>query len=416
MEGAYGVVTRKSSSSESLRFAAWRIDLHDGGMPQIKTFKGLNNTSDSLALGLEWLVQADNVNITDKGKLKKREGYTLKQSGSFTGAYTTLDYQRMYLVDGGSLRTYDGTVLKTGISSAPMYWTEINDQVFFNNGTERGIILPDNTVIEWDWPVPTAMAASVGTGSLPAGMYQACCTYTLPDGRMTGAGDVCELTLVEGQSLVLSNIPHVAGYKTNVFIAPANSDVFSLAWGGLTASTAQVWNASPDDLGFDLMTAVIDPLPRGADIVQEWMGRMYAAQYFPSEDYTAVWFSQPLGFHLFDLAKDLLMVPGHVLMLAPTDTALIVGTESRIYAYADNKLTQLAPYGVVPGQHWSKDDAATLFWSVRGVCSALPFTNLTEQSVSVAPGVRAGGCLVRAGGQKRYLSVLQQGGSPFNAH
>jgi len=33
----------------------------------------------------------------------------------------------------------------------------------------------------------------------------------------------------------------------------------------------------------------------------------------------------------------------------------------------------------------------------------------------VAPGVRAGGCVVRTGGQKRYLSVLQLGGEAFNA-
>jgi hypothetical protein len=56
-----------------------------------------------------------------------------------------------------------------------------------------------------------------------------------------------------------------------------------------------------------------------------------------------------------------------------------------------------------------------LFWSLRGLCAALPFQNLTENQVSVAPGARAGGCLIQSGGQKRYLTVLQQGGQPFNA-
>jgi hypothetical protein len=45
----------------------------------------------------------------------------------------------------------------------------------------------------------------------------------------------------------------------------------------------------------------------------------------------------------------------------------------------------------------------------------MPFANLTEKQISVAPGVRAGGCIVNSGGQKRYLAVLQQGGSPYNA-
>ena len=142
---------------------------------------------------------------------------------------------------------------------------------------------------------------------------------------------------------------------------------------------------------------------------------MYAAQYFPTENQTVVWFSRPLGFHLFNLNQDFFMVPGHVHMLAPHKDALIVGTGERVFAYAGEKLSQLAQYGVVPGQHWSADDERIIFWTLRGVCAAMPFTNLMERSVSVAPGIKAGGTIVRQGGQKRYLAVLQQGGSAFNS-
>ena len=102
-------------------------------------------------------------------------------------------------------------------------------------------------------------------------------------------------------------------------------------------------------------------------------------------------------------------------MLADADSALIVGTTKGIHAYSADGLQELADYGVPKGQHWSTDGNRILFWTERGVCSAIPFTNLTEKYVSVAPGVRAGGCLVRSGGQKRYLSVIQQGGSAFNS-
>jgi uncharacterized surface protein with fasciclin (FAS1) repeats len=135
----------------------------------------------------------------------------------------------------------------------------------------------------------------------------------------------------------------------------------------------------------------------------------------PEVDQTAIWFSQPLGFHLFALSSDFFMVQGEVTMLAPTESALIVGSTNSVYSYNAEGLSKIADYGVVPGQHWSKDDNRILFWTTRGVCSALPFTNLTEKNVSVAPGVRAGGCLVRTGGQKRYLSVIQQGDSAFNS-
>ncbi len=382
-------------------------------MPKIKYFKGLNNVGDPLRMGLGWLAQADNVNVTDTGALVKRDGYSQLQTGSFTGAYTTQDFQRMYLVDNGVLRTFEGAVLRAGLSRTLMYWAEINDHVYFNNGVDRGVILPDNTVLDWAWEMPAAPEVAPTTGSLPAGMYQIRCSFILADGRETGTGDVAEITVTGAQGISITDIPHTPGALTRVYIAPANSDVYQVA--ATTAASALVWNFSNDALGADLRTPFVDPIPQGADVIQFFKGRAYAAQYSPEHDQTVVWFSESLAYHLFNLNTDFFIVPGQVVMLAPTDDVLVVGTTTRVLAYTDNKLEWLAPYGVIPGQHWARDDGRILFWTARGVCSAMPFTNLTEKYVSVAPGVRAGGCLVRSGGQKRYLSVIQQGGSAFNA-
>ena len=72
-------------------------------------------------------------------------------------------------------------------------------------------------------------------------------------------------------------------------------------------------------------------------------------------------------------------------MLTAVDEALIVGTTSASMPTAATKLDQLAPYGTVPGQHADRNDGSVYFWTTRGVCSALPFTNLTEAQVSVSP-------------------------------
>ena len=296
----------------------------------IKTFKGLNNVTDPLRLGMAWLVKADNVVVTDAGAIEKREGYTLSRAGSFSAAYTTKDFSRMYLTTPIGIQTFTGENIYVLSSTEPMYWAEVNDYVYFNNGTDSGVIAPDNSVAPWrDAPVS--------------------------DG---------------------------AGFK--------------------------------GDDGEDL-DVLFGTLPVGADVIQFWGGRMYAAQYFPGMNQTAVWVSEPMGFHLFNLDSGFFLMPGRVLMLAPHDKALIVGTDSHIYAYDGQKLDDLADYGVVPGQHWAEDNDQTYFWTARGVCSALPFTNLTEKQISVAPGLRAGGCIVNSGGQKRYVAVLQQGGVPFNA-
>ena len=299
-------------------------------LPRIDRFMGLNNVTDPLRAGLGYLVTANNVNVTDTGALKKRDGYSLAKSGNFTSAYSTCDFSRAYFVDGSSLKDFNGNVLAVLTSSAPMFWAEVNENVYFNNGTDSGVIAPDHSVSLW-------RGAPVSYG---------------------------------------------AGFKGD----------------------------DGKDLG-----VLFDTLPLGATVIQHWRGRMYAAQFFPSENQTAVWFSEAMGFHLFNLDSNFVMLPGKVEMLAPHDDALVVGTDERVYAYSGDKLATLAEYGVVPGQHWARDDQQILFWSTRGLCAALPFQNLTEKQISVAPGVHAGGCLVRSGGQKRYLASLQQGGSPFNA-
>lgn len=382
-------------------------------MPAIKYFKGLNNVSDPLRLGLGWMSQADNLNITDTGAIEKRAGFTPDQLGNFTSAYATIDQQRLYLVDGLALKTYEGTTLATLSSSTTVQWTEINDQVYFSNGVDCGIIQPDNSVTEWRWPVPTAPTVSLATGTLASGIYSVCCTYVLADGRETGPSDPVTITLVDGQALTITDIPHAPGTSTRVYIAPANSSVFQLA--AKTTGAAATWNFSNDALGIDLTTDGLDPLPTGVSCIQMFRGRVYAAQYIPSVGQTVVWYSQPLGFHLFRLNTDFFMVQGEVTMLAPTDTALIVGTTDKVMAYDGEKITELADYGVIPGQHWAKDEGRTLFWTLRGVCAAMPFTNLTYKNVSVAPGIQAGGTIVRQGGQTRYLVALQQGGSAFNS-
>lgn len=296
----------------------------------IKRFRGLNNVSDPLRLDMSWLVQADNVNVSDTGAISNRDGYSLSQPGVFKSVFSTIDFKRMYLATASQIQTFDGTAVCQLTSSHPVHWAEVNNDVYFNNGTDSGVIHPDNSVSAW-------RGAPVSYG---------------------------------------------AGFK--------------------------------GDDGQDL-AVLFDTLPAGTDVIQFWKGRMYAAQYMASDDQTVIWFSEPMGYHLWNLDSNFILVPGRVLMLAPHTEALIVGTEARIYAYTGDTLPQLAEYGVVPGQHWVKDEERILFWATRGLCAALPFSNLTETNVSVAPGLRAGGCLVRSGGQKRFVTVVQQGGSPFNS-
>lgn len=380
----------------------------------VTAFFGLNTKQDPLNLGLAWLTRADNIDITDRGSITTRPGYGAPIAATKPQAYATLDHQRAYYTDGDTLKSIDGATLATGLYPDPMYWAEVDRQVFYCNGTDSGIIDPDNTVKALSWPVPSSPTLTAVTGNLDTGLYRVVCTYVMPDGRETGASDPVQLEINDGQALQVSSVPQVAGLRTRTYICPANASTFHRAYGGNL--TAFVWDQSPDYLGLEITTDGLDSLPAGATVIQHWNGRLHAAMYDASLGITFIFQSQPLAYHLFDLEKSI-AVDGKVLMLAPADGALIIGTNKAISAYdKEGVLTVLASYGTVPGHPWSIDDETkqVWFWTERGTCQALPFKNLTDGHLSVAPGVQAGATVMQRDGQKRFVVALHAGGEPFN--
>ena len=368
-----------------------------------------------MRLGLSWLTVARNINITDTGAKERRDGYSLHQAGTITGAYGTRDHERMYFIDGGVLKDGAGATLASGIdTSQRMYWCEFNGEVYFNNGVSDGLIRRDNTVLPWSWSVPSSPTLAAVTGDLPPGQYRVVCTLVLADGRETGTSDEVSITLAEGEALQVSALPSEAGCTTRTYIAPAHSQVFGLAH---QSSGAFVWNSSPDMLGVECSTYGHDALPSGASVVQMWNGRAWAAVYDPAGGLTWLFRSKPLAPHLFDL-EEFDAIDGEILALAPHDQGLIVATGTSIATIdAAGAMTTLAAYGVVPGWSWAFDDEdnSILLWTTRGVCRALPFTNLTERHVSVAPGVQAGAAVISTNGQRRFVACLHAGGTAFNA-
>ena len=387
---------------------------------QVKTFNGLNNVADPLRMGLSSLVQADNVNITSSGRVERRSGYELARSGAYTGAYTTIDYSRLFVVDAGQLKKLGldltETILATGLTSAPMYWTEVNREVFYSNGPDKGIIGVDNQVRAWLWTNPLPPVLKSDAGSLQSGLYQVCCTFLLPDGRETGASDPVAIQVADGSGLRLSGIPQAPGLRTLVYVSPADSQQFQFAFEA--PNTAATWSGTPDSLGTNLTTLFLDPPPVAAKHVAFFAGRMYAMQYLPENNTTVVWFSEPLGFHLFNLDKSFMLVRGRGVLLAAHSTGLVIGTTTEIHAFDGERLTQLANYGAVEGWSAAVDDNDTgmplYFWTQRGVCTAFPFRNLTALQVSVPPGAQAGGAVISTGGARRYVVALEQSGSAFN--
>lgn len=398
--------------------------------PELAAFKGIDNVRDPLSLVGSFLKVGDNVTIDDQGELLRADGFTRKTTNSnIVGAFSTRDFARLYIIDNGELRwmnpDFTYRVLRSGLSAAPYYHVEINGNVYYSNGTDRGVCEPDGWR-PWGMPTPPPPSLAVVSGNLAAGVYRVCVSLVDNRGMESGNSLVAQASVQDGAGLQISAIAQVPGYSTNVYATTANGRVFMLLTehAGETAS----YNDGPDNLGreFDTELWFSDP-PRG-DLVAFFEGQVYCAEWFPEHDMTILWRSVPLHYHHF---KDSLAVPGHVLMLRSSSETLfagnerltqrgvaeniIIGTERAIFSWSDNQLVTLTHYGVIPGHHAAEYKGKLYFWTTRGLCRALPFENLTEGQISVAPGLSAGAGMIEHNGYRRYVVALHQGGEAYNA-
>lgn len=377
----------------------------------VRVFRGLNNVEDPLQLSLEWATQADNIDITSNNSLSRCSGFTRRTTNAaIAGVYATKDMQRLYLIDSGELRKLDTglsyVVLKTGLSAASYSFEEVNGLIYYSNGVDYGVIEPTGWR-PWGIEAPQPPTLTMGTGDLPQGVYQVVCTLVNDRGMESGNSEVA---VIEGSGrVIISNIPQVAGYTTNVYVAPCNETVFYLL-----ASLA------PASLSYDQSSALGEEIeywdtngPQGR-LPAFFGGQMFLADWYPEQDVTHIWNSLPLQYHQFDFGSEGLAVPGEVRMMKGIDEALIIGTDRAIFSFNGEKLEQLADYGVTPGWHAAVLDGNLFFWSLRGLCQALPFKNLTENTVSVEPGLSAGGTVVESGGLRRYVVALHRGGTAYN--
>lgn len=385
-------------------------------LPVTSRSKGLNNVTDPVRLGLNWYARADNIDVTQTGSVKRREGFSRLMAAAMSGAYSSADLTRLYVAADGVLCAVTPDMglrpLQALQSSTPLQWAQLNDHIFFTNGQDSGVIDVDDTVMPWALPAPPAPAVTAAPGNLPPGTYHVRLTHMWPDGREGCASTEAAITLTTPGALSITDIELGPTGTARVYIAPADSTLYQLA--AEVDTTALMWSSTPDALGAELTNAFMDTVPFGADVIAAWRGRTFASLYLPNEDQTAIFFSEPLASHLFNYAQSFISVPGRAVALAPHDEALLIGTDRKLYAYTPERLVTLADYGVVPGMPWAKDGERLLVWTLRGLCQYPDFKNLTERRVSVAPGTHAAAAVIEQDGQARFVAALHAGGIAFN--
>jgi|KBSMisStaDraftv2_1062788.scaffolds.fasta_scaffold00030_47 hypothetical protein len=375
----------------------------------VKGFKGLNNVDNPLKLDWHYQTRADNVEITDEGNLQRARGYaqTAYSASLISGAYATEDFQRLYVIDGGSLRALNPgltsfATLTTGLAMDRAYFAEANGQVFFSNGTDYGWIV-GNEYRAWRLPLPAAPACVIGSGILAGGVYRVTCTQRSPDGRESGNGDVVALTVPDNSAIHIT-----APVGASVYVTRKDDFTFYLLAEAVTGPVT--YSHAANRLGANLRFLNASPV-RGL-MPAFYGGRCFVAEYFPGSDMSVIWPSLPLAYSHFHYG-DGLAVPGEVRVLCASEALLGIGTDRGIYEW-DGNLKLVAPFGVVPGHHACKHRGHVYIWTLRGAARLGPFQNLTGSNISVAPGLFAGGTVVEQQGMRRYVVALRRGGDAFN--
>lgn len=388
---------------------------------RIEKFLGLVNTAPSERLPIGALTVADDVDLDDEGGARSRPGSALALALSgVCSAYTPMDGKgrALYIVDSAGLKQIQpdmtAILLKSGLPSGEYFWAEAGNKIFYA-GPAYGVI-ENGVVMDWRIPVPPSPALSAIPGTLPAGDYQVTCAYVATDGREGPAPVASQITLAADKAIRIQ-VPRGYGEATAVYISPpAGSDLYLAV---ITADSDYLFNEDITRLTSPLDEAQkqTDALP-DVDVIAFHEGKLWGAQYFPQDDYSAVFFSQPFFFHLFNLYEDHLLIPGRVRMLASTDAGLVIGTDRQVLIHTpEEALVKLAGYGVVRGRPATTlPEGGALFWTERGVCTFPEFKNLTEKAVSLPPGNKCSTALLERGGLSQFIVLSDGLGTAYNVN
>lgn len=365
---------------------------------QINSFLGIHNTQPPRSIPDNALADAVDVDITDSGALLGRRGYTLANPISgITAAYST-QWQEGYVVVGGILNQVnpDGSLVPLGASTASSF-TDYGKAMFTNDGLRvEGAMAMTIKV-----PSPsTPLAMQATTGDMPKGRYSATYTYVDGNGLEGGSAPIASVDVEDGGGVYINPPQTIPGYSARVYVTDGDGTVFY------------------DETGrpLDPIYQLADSFPDNVEIIAFHQSRLYATETLPDGG-TVVRYSQPFYFHLWDYAKAYFIVPGQVLGMVSVGDALVIGTDSAIWAYTGDAISMLADYGVVPGYPMRKSvDGQVFIHSKRGQCKAAPFTNLTQGKCSLAPGSRCSSALVDQRGIKQFLVLTDGTQTPYNAN
>lgn len=367
---------------------------------KIQSFKGIHNTLPRQELAQNDCADAVNVDISGKGEEYERCAVIVRNGcaesllAPISSSYTTRE-RISYCISGGNLNRIREDLSFQALTTSTA--TEFCDDkgVLFTNDAKMVI---GDSVTNLYVPQPQLAPQVILTaGNREPGFYTCAYTYTNADGLEGGLSPITFVELTAKGDVLVTPV-ELPGYTATIYVAAEDGSVFF------------------DVRGVPLIPECIGTaeIPESIASLEIMDGKLFVVQQY--DDYSVIRYSKPFHYHLFDYEKDFILVVDQVHYIRATGSNLLIGATNGIYVYNDSGLAKLANYGAVPGRSIARQaDDSLLIHTIRGVCAAMPFTELTENRVSLPMGQKCSAAIVYQNGITKFIGLHDGGGRAFNA-
>jgi hypothetical protein len=394
---------------------------------------GANNVARETSVPRASVREAINIDFSDDGKARRREGYALLESlpnaSSIIGAGV-----RGFILAGSELHAfevmngavaalipiYDG--LRPGARLASVL---IEPDLFVSDGDQNLRIAADNTITPWAVPQadPPTVASRQAGGALPAATYRVALTCRMASGEEGPASPLLTIELAGGEypTLSLPAAPDgVARYS--VYMTKPNGT--ELLFVGSVPSAATTIDLVSPRLGRPCPTEFMAPMPP-AQFALYFRSRLWVANgpYLTASEPFQYSLCQP-DFATMTFSEDITGLAA----CGEAGGSFFVGQRSKVYLVRGDSPNELAlaekyPAGMVagtlamvPGARLPLEQAPSepvpVWLATNGVvCVGLPdgsVVPLSESRFAADVGEVGAGIFLQRKGENRYVATTAE--------
>ena len=370
------------------------------------------------------LQDAQNVDISDAGTVRRRKGTKLVVGGTNCHSVSGNDDCGLFFADGITLQRAVLSGASWAVSAmrndlefgSPLFWVESQGYHFYSNGKQYGKI-HQGEHLDWAVESPSAQPTITanGSGNLAAGRYGIAVAFVNNKGEEGGTMARVHVDVLANGRIALTNIPQPVSNKITkirVYATDANGTVpyklIDLPLGTYTWLVSNVKNK-----GMPLVNELTDVFPACKNLAV-WRGYMLGTQD------NVLYVSEPQRFGVCQLQSNFHVFPETITAVAAVEDGFYVVADKTYFISGGTPdkwdKREVLPYGgAVPGTIWKHPTEVKVGWFTdKGQIIARNSGELKNETIDkVAPKKYSSGAAFvrREDGIEQIVNSFPEGGS-----